>query len=195
MLLTIPFFFAFFRMLQSLSLIHISGDPRTHHGSARARGRKGEGAFCRADPHPGARDRPGSGRRQRTYAPRALSGEIWSGRGNENAARADRLDPGIGAWSSARANRPDTRLEHSEGHREDRVDSGDYRVNPALDTPPFCKALQSPLKRLESMQPTFRPHRKKRARKIGYRARRSTRGGRKVLTSRRKKGRKRLTVV
>ncbi|HXQ81364.1 MAG TPA: 50S ribosomal protein L34 [Opitutaceae bacterium] len=45
------------------------------------------------------------------------------------------------------------------------------------------------------MQPTFRPHRKKRARKIGYRARRSTRGGRKVLASRRKKGRKRLTVV
>jgi large subunit ribosomal protein L34 len=45
------------------------------------------------------------------------------------------------------------------------------------------------------MQPTFRPHRKKRARKIGYRARRSTRGGRKVLIARRKKGRKRLTVV
>ena len=45
------------------------------------------------------------------------------------------------------------------------------------------------------MQPTFRPHRKKRARKIGYRARKATRGGRKVLASRRKKGRKRLTVV
>jgi large subunit ribosomal protein L34 len=45
------------------------------------------------------------------------------------------------------------------------------------------------------MQPTFRPHRKKRARKIGYRARKATRGGRKVLTARRRKGRKRLTVV
>jgi len=38
------------------------------------------------------------------------------------------------------------------------------------------------------MQPTFRPHRLKRARK-------ATKGGRKVLASRRAKGRKRLTVV
>ena len=45
------------------------------------------------------------------------------------------------------------------------------------------------------MQPTFRPHRKKRARKIGYRARMATRGGRKVIKARRAKGRKRLTVV
>ncbi|MBE2214662.1 MAG: 50S ribosomal protein L34 [Opitutaceae bacterium] len=45
------------------------------------------------------------------------------------------------------------------------------------------------------MQPTFRPHRKKRARKIGYRARAKTHHGRKVLKSRRLKGRKRLTVV
>ena len=46
-----------------------------------------------------------------------------------------------------------------------------------------------------TMKPTFRPHRKKRARKIGFRARKATRGGRKVLASRRRKGRKRLTVV
>jgi large subunit ribosomal protein L34 len=45
------------------------------------------------------------------------------------------------------------------------------------------------------MQPTFRPHRIKRVRKIGFRARMATRGGRKVLASRRLKGRKRLTVV
>lgn len=45
------------------------------------------------------------------------------------------------------------------------------------------------------MQPTFRPHRKKRARKIGYRARMATKGGRKVIKARRLKGRKRLTVV
>ena len=45
------------------------------------------------------------------------------------------------------------------------------------------------------MQPTFRPHNKKRARKIGFRARMATRGGRAVINSRRRKGRKRLTVV
>jgi len=45
------------------------------------------------------------------------------------------------------------------------------------------------------MQPTFRPHRKKRARQIGFRARNKTKGGRKVLAARRNKGRKRLTVV
>ena len=45
------------------------------------------------------------------------------------------------------------------------------------------------------MQPTVRPHRLKRARKIGFRARKATRGGRKVLLARRRKGRKRLTVV
>jgi large subunit ribosomal protein L34 len=45
------------------------------------------------------------------------------------------------------------------------------------------------------MQPTFRPHRKKRAHKIGYRARMSTHSGRKVIRARRLKGRKRLTVV
>ncbi|RRJ97974.1 50S ribosomal protein L34 [Opitutaceae bacterium TAV4] len=45
------------------------------------------------------------------------------------------------------------------------------------------------------MQPTFRPHRKKRVRKIGFRARIATKGGRKVIAARRAKGRKRLTVA
>ena len=44
------------------------------------------------------------------------------------------------------------------------------------------------------MKPTFRPHRKKRARKIGYRARMATKGGQKVLSRRRAKGRKRLSA-
>ncbi len=45
------------------------------------------------------------------------------------------------------------------------------------------------------MQPTFRPHKKKRARQIGFRARNATKSGRKVIAARRAKGRKRLTVV
>ena len=63
-----------------------------------------------------------------------------------------------------------------------------------LDTP---LAVRHPLTSfsLKIMKPTFRPHRKKRARKIGYRARMATKGGRKVIKARRAKGRKRLTVV
>ncbi|MEO0793524.1 MAG: 50S ribosomal protein L34 [Verrucomicrobiota bacterium] len=45
------------------------------------------------------------------------------------------------------------------------------------------------------MQPTYRPHKVKRLRKCGFRARTKTKGGRKVIASRRAKGRKRLALI
>lgn len=44
------------------------------------------------------------------------------------------------------------------------------------------------------MLPTYRPHNRKRLKKIGFRARMKTTGGRAVLSARRRKGRRVLTA-
>ena len=77
----------------------------------------------------------------------------------------------------------------------DKIDPNKIPLAKKIDKISYDEMLELSSLGAKVMQPTFRPHRKKRARKIGYRARMATPGGRKVIRARRLKGRKRLTVV